>query len=357
MRIPFDSWRSKLPYLSPMSRDELFMRRALDLALLGAGSVSPNPLVGCVIVHDDLIIGEGWHKAYGGPHAEVNAVESVEKKNLLSESTVYVNLEPCSHHGKTPPCADMLVAHRVKKVVIANIDSNELVAGKGIRRLRDSGVEVVTGVLEKEGREFNKRFFTFVEKKRPYIILKWAETSDGFVARSDYESKWISNIYSRQLVHRWRSEEDAVLVGTLTAKHDNPSLNVREWSGRNPIRIVIDRSVTLDKSLNLFDGSQPTLCYNLIRNEQLPNLVFIKLGKENFLQDLILDLHKRRIQSLIIEGGSKTIDFFIQHNLWDEVRVFRSEKVFGDGIPAPVIKGKLVSEQRIMGDQLSVLRN
>ncbi|HWA33460.1 MAG TPA: bifunctional diaminohydroxyphosphoribosylaminopyrimidine deaminase/5-amino-6-(5-phosphoribosylamino)uracil reductase RibD, partial [Cyclobacteriaceae bacterium] len=248
-----------------MTHDELYMRRALDLAMLGMGHVSPNPLVGCVIVHDSTIIGEGWHKQYGEAHAEVNAVASVDKKELFRKSTVYVNLEPCSHFGKTPPCADMLARHNVKRVVIANVDTYQKVNGEGIRKLRESGAEVVTGVLEKEGRDLNKRFFTYVEKNRPFILLKWAETSDGFIAREDYSSKWISNEFSRQLGHKLRAEVDAVLVGTQTAKHDDPRLNVRDWSGKDPLRIVIDKSLKLNPKLNLFDKSQPTICYNVVR--------------------------------------------------------------------------------------------
>src|SRR5688500_17654700 len=202
--------------------DELFMLRALELAHLGTGQVSPNPLVGSVIVHEEKIIGEGWHKKYGEAHAEVNAIASVDDKNLLKESTVYVTLEPCSHFGKTPPCADLLIQHQVKKVVIANLDTNPLVSGNSIRKLREAGIEVCTGILDVKGRTLNKHFFTFVEKQRPYIILKWAETADGFIARKNFDSKWISDEYSRQLVHKWRTEEDAVLVGMRTAQQDNP---------------------------------------------------------------------------------------------------------------------------------------
>ncbi len=333
------------------------MQRAFDLALLGIGAVSPNPLVGCVIVHNDTIIGEGWHKVYGGPHAEVNAVASVNDKSLLPDSTIYVNLEPCSHYGKTPPCADMLIQHGVKKVMIANEDSNPLVGGNGIEKLREAGVEVTVGVLQKEGRELNRRFFTFVEKKRPYIILKWAETSDGFIARENRDSKWISNEYSRQLVHRWRSEEDAVLVGTGTAEYDNPSLNVRDWSGRNPVRIVSDRNLRLDKRLKLFDHSQSTLCYNILRDEDGHNLNLIKLSKENYWKNLIDELFKRRIQSVIIEGGAQTLDEFIKLDLWDEARIFRSLQSFDKGIFAPKLEGIIIKEEKIIGDQLTVIRN
>ncbi|MBY0434284.1 MAG: bifunctional diaminohydroxyphosphoribosylaminopyrimidine deaminase/5-amino-6-(5-phosphoribosylamino)uracil reductase RibD, partial [Cyclobacteriaceae bacterium] len=268
---------------------EIFMQRALELAQLGAGHVSPNPLVGCVIVLDGKIVGEGWHKKYGEAHAEINAINAVADKNSLREATVYVNLEPCSHHGKTPPCADRLIELGVKKVVIANLDTNPLVAGNGIKKLRESGAEVITGVLQKQGRELNRRFFTYVENKRPYIVLKWAQTVDGFIAHENYESKWISNEYSRQCVHRWRSEEEAVLVGTRTAQHDNPQLSVRDWSGRNPMRIVLDRFLRLSSALHLFDRSQPTLCYNLLKHEEHSNLTLIRLTEEIFFDDMIND--------------------------------------------------------------------
>ncbi|CAN5208058.1 bifunctional diaminohydroxyphosphoribosylaminopyrimidine deaminase/5-amino-6-(5-phosphoribosylamino)uracil reductase RibD [soil metagenome] len=333
------------------------MQRALDLALLGRGRVSPNPLVGCVIVCRGKIVGEGWHQAYGGPHAEVNAVESMVNRNLLSESTVYVNLEPCSHYGKTPPCADMLVRHKVKRVVIANEDSNPLVSGMGIKKLRDAGVEVVTGILQKDGRILNRRFFTYVEKKRPYVILKWAETSDGFIARDNNDSKWISNSKSRQLVHRWRSEEDAILVGSGTAEHDDPALNVRDWSGRNPIRIVSDRNLKLGPALKLFDRSQPTLCYNTLKDDESDNLIYVKLASTDYWSELIEDLYQRKIQSVIVEGGAQTLSEFIKVNLWDEARIFRSAQLFKSGVTAPRLKGNLIAEQKIVDDYLSIIEN
>ncbi len=335
-----------------MTPDELFMQRALELALLGVGQVSPNPRVGCVIVNDGKIIGEGWHQKYGEAHAEVNAVRSVQDQSLLKSSTVYVNLEPCSHFGKTPPCADLLIHHQVKKVVIANVDTNPLVGGEGIKKLQEAGVEVATGILEKQGRELNKRFFTFVEKQRPYIILKWAQTADGFVAQVNYESKWISNEYSRQLVHQWRSEEDAVLVGTRTAAHDNPTLNVREWSGRNPVRIVLDRFLRLPEKLNLFDGTQKTICYNVLKHEEHANLSLIRVEEKDFIQHVVIDLYKQKIQSVMIEGGAQTLQLFIDAALWDEARVFTSTHAFGKGIPAPSIQGSLQLGQDIFGDQL-----
>jgi diaminohydroxyphosphoribosylaminopyrimidine deaminase/5-amino-6-(5-phosphoribosylamino)uracil reductase len=336
--------------------DQLFIRRTFELALNGRGTVSPNPLVGCVIVHDNKIIGEGWHKKYGEAHAEVNAIASVENKELLKDSTAYVTLEPCSHFGKTPPCADLLISYKIKKVVIANLDSNPLVAGNGIKKLRASGIEVTSGILDKEGRELNKRFFTGVEKQRPYIILKWAETSDGFVARENHDSKWISDEYSRQLVHKWRTEEDAVLVGGRTAQFDNPQLNVRDWTGRNPVRVVIDRFLKLGKGLHLFDKSQKTICYNLLKHEEHENLLLVRLDEAEFIGQLVMDLHKQKVQSIIIEGGAVTLKHFIEAGLWDEARIFVSPKTFGKGIQAPVLSGHS-SSQQLVQDTLRIVKS
>jgi len=337
-----------------MTPDELLIQRTFELALMGVGAVSPNPRVGCVIVKDGEVLGEGWHKKYGEAHAEVNAVDSVSDKPQLKGSTVYVNLEPCSHFGKTPPCSDMLIQHGVKKVVISNLDTNPLVAGEGINKLKAAGIEVVSGVLEKEGRELNKRFFTYHEKQRPYIILKWAQTSDGFVAHSNYESRWISSEFSRQLVHKWRSEEDAVLVGTKTAAHDNPNLTVRNWSGRNPIRLVMDRFLRLSDRLNLFDRSVPTICFNVLKHEEHPNLKLVRLGEQHFLQLVVNWLHKEKIQSVIVEGGSLTLSLFIESGLWDEARIFTSSRSFGKGIPAPMFRGDLVIREQIAEDLFQV---
>lgn len=339
--------------MTGLTPDELFMQRAFDLAQLSRGLVSPNPLVGCVIVHNTHIIGEGRHEHYGQAHAEVNAVAAVKDQTLLKDSTVYVNLEPCSHFGKTPPCADMLVKHQVKKVVIANADTNPLVGGQGIEKLKASGIEVVTGILETEGRELNKRFFTFIEKKRPYIILKWAETADGFIARENFDSKWISNEHSRQLVHKWRTEEDAVLVGTSTALHDNPSLTARDWPGRSPVRIVIDRQSRLPDTLALFNCQQPTLVYTTTKSQSNTNLEFIRLEEIDFQHHLLNDLYTRNIQSVIIEGGATTLQQFINSGLWDEARVFTSDQNFGSGIPAPQFNGNLINRESVMNDTLT----
>lgn len=334
-----------------------FMNRAFELAQLGLGSVSPNPMVGCVIVHDNRIIGEGWHKKYGGPHAEVNAINNVQDKSLLHESTAYVTLEPCTHHGKTPPCVNLLIEHQLKQVIIANQDPNPLVNGGGIKRLKSAAISVETDLLAKNGREINKRFFTSIERKRPYIILKWAQTADGFIARENFDSKWISNKYSRKLVHKWRAEEDAILVGTNTAKYDNPSLNVRGWKGKDPLRLVIDKQLKLSPELNLYDSSIPTICYNSLKDQESENLVFKKINDLNFIGDILNDLHKRKIQSLIVEGGSALLNSFIEKGLWDEARVFTSKKTFESGIESPTLIKSPFSERDIKGDKLSVFRN
>jgi diaminohydroxyphosphoribosylaminopyrimidine deaminase / 5-amino-6-(5-phosphoribosylamino)uracil reductase len=338
-----------------MDRDEQFMLRAIELAELGRGKVSPNPLVGCVIVHENLIIGEGYHEYYGGPHAEPNAISSVKHQELIPSSTAYVSLEPCAHWGKTPPCANLLVEKGIKRVVIGAVDPNPLVGGKGINILKMAGVEVVSGVLESRVRDQNVRFFTFMEKKRPYIILKWAQTRDNFIAKENYDSKWISNKYSRQLVHKWRTEEDAILVGTQTAKYDNPRLNVREWKGKDPMRIVIDRRNTLSADLHLFDQSQATLCYNQVKSESHHNLEWVLMPEVFEIGEILEDLYNRKIQSVIVEGGTRLLNKFIQLELWDEARIFTARKEFGNGISAPLIKGKIKEELDIQGDKLSVI--
>lgn len=334
------------------------MRRALELAKLGQGMVAPNPMVGCVVVHNGLIIGEGWHQQYGQPHAEVNAIASVVDKSILSLSTVYVTLEPCSHFGKTPPCADLLIYHQVKRVVICNLDTNPLVGGKGIQKLHQAGIEVVTGILEAEGRALNRRFFCFIEKKRPYVILKWAESADGFVAKPNFEPTPISNELTRKWVHQWRSQEDAIMVGTRTALYDNPRLNVRDWSGKNPVRVLIDRQLRLSGVLHLFDQSQPTLVYNHVQDRQQHNLSWIKIPSEiNLLDAILSDLYQRKIQSVLVEGGTQLLESFLAQNLWDEIRVIQSPHYLQEGIKSPDFKGvKPLRQANLMGDILRIYR-
>lgn len=332
------------------------MQRALELAERGIGHVSPNPMVGCVIVHQDKIIGEEYHQKYGEAHAEVNAIDSVKDHSLLTESTAYVTLEPCAHHGKTPPCADLLIEKKIKRVVVACRDPFDQVDGKGIEKLEQAGIQVEVGMLEKEAKELNKRFFTSVEKDRPYIILKWAQTSDGFVARENYDSKWISNPHSRQLVHKWRTEEDAILVGKNTAIHDNPSLTAREWSGKNPIRILLDRNLEVNKKSNLFNSDAPTLILNAIKEENSGNIEWVKTDMNN-PWSVIRQLHERKIQSVIIEGGSQVLNSFFNENCWDEVRIFTSDSTFEKGIKAPEIDGLIEREETIFADRLTIYKN
>ena len=333
-----------------------FMQRALQLARLGAGAVSPNPMVGCVIVHDDKIIGEGYHQKYGEAHAEVNAINAVLDKSILSQSTVYVTLEPCSHFGKTPPCADLLIKHQVKEVIICNNDPNPLVAGQGIEKLRQEGIEVRFGVLEEEGRALNKRFFTYLEKKRPYIILKWAESMDGFIAKKNYEAVQISNVLSRRFVHKMRSEEDAIMVGTNTTKYDNPKLDTRFWTGKNAIRVLIDKALSLQKSLHIFDNSQITICYNLLKNEVLGNIILVKIPTNNSIEQFIIqDLYQRKIQSIIIEGGTILLQSFIDLGLWDEAFMLKSKLILEDGIEAPKIESLKILRENL-GDNLLIKR-
>ncbi len=336
-----------------ISHSQLFMQRALQLAQLGAGSVSPNPLVGCVIVHNGKIIGEGWHQKYGEGHAEVNAINSVEDKSLLSLSEVYVTLEPCSHFGKTPPCADLLIKHQVKKVIVCNHDPNPLVAGKGIEKLRQVGIEVETGILEAEGREVNKRFFTFIEKQRPYIILKWAESADGFIAKPNYQAVQISNILSRRFVHKMRAKEDAIMLGTNTARYDNPKLDTRFWTGKNAIRVVLDKDLSLPKNLHIFDNSQETICYNLLEQSTLGKTKYVKIIDKNAIEKFITnDLYQRKVQSVIIEGGSILLQSFINLGLWDEAIVLKSKKILGEGMNAPKLNKTKKSREDLAGNSV-----
>ena len=332
------------------------MHRALELAELGRGAVSPNPMVGCVIVHQDKIIGEGYHIKYGEPHAEVNAVNSVEKPDLLSESTVYVTLEPCAHHGKTPPCADLLVSKKVKKVVVACRDPFDQVDGKGIERLEAAGIETEVGILEEEAKRLNIRFFTSVKEKRPYVILKWAQTQDGFLARENYDSKWISNQYSRQLVHKWRAEEDAILVGKNTAIHDNPSLTVREWNGQNPIRVLLDSNLEVNKDSIIFNAEADTIVFNSVKDEKASNIQWIKTDINN-PRTILSKLHALKIGSVIIEGGAQVLNSFISENCWDEARVFTSKTNFDNGIEAPIISEEIATTENIFEDQLTTYKN
>ncbi len=331
--------------------DERFMHRALFLANLGLGKVAPNPLVGCVIVHDNTIIGEGYHQFYGGPHAEVNAIRQVENPDLIKNATAYVTLEPCSHFGKTPPCSDLLIKSGIQKVVIGTKDSNPLVAGKGIEKLKKAGIEVIENVLESECRQINRRFFTFHEKSRPYVILKWAQTSDGYLDKQRSSDEigvnWISEPETKSLVHKWRSEEQALLVGRNTIMNDNPSLTVRDYFGKNPTRIVIDSQLAINNVKNVFSEDAKTLVFNRIKNEKTGTIEWIKIH-ETSTELILKELYARGIQSVLVEGGSRTLQYFIIDNVWDEARVIVGNVNFGSGIKAPVMN-KLPNDTFLFG--------
>ncbi|MGV8945288.1 MAG: bifunctional diaminohydroxyphosphoribosylaminopyrimidine deaminase/5-amino-6-(5-phosphoribosylamino)uracil reductase RibD [Lutibacter sp.] len=348
-----------------MNIHEKYINRCIELAKNGLGFTYPNPLVGSVIVLNDKIIGEGWHQKAGEPHAEVNAINSVKDKSLLKDATIYVNLEPCSHYGKTPPCANLIVEIGIKKVVIGSVDANSKVSGKGILHLQNNDCSVIVGVLERECLNLNKRFFIFHNKKRPFIILKWAETEDGFIDKlrdstSENSPNWISNTYSQQLVHKMRAEEQAVLVGTSTALNDNPKLNARNWFGLNPVRIVLDKSLKIPSHYNLFDTNQKTiiLTEKVPNNDTNENSCFEQLDFNENLPKQICDiLFKYEIQSVIVEGGAQTLRTFIDENLWDEAYVFVGNTKFENGLKAP--KLKLVPNQikKISTDTLRIYVN
>jgi diaminohydroxyphosphoribosylaminopyrimidine deaminase/5-amino-6-(5-phosphoribosylamino)uracil reductase len=339
-----------------------YMHRCLELAKNGLGTTYPNPMVGSVIVYDGKIIGEGWHKKSGEAHAEVNAVNSVKDKSLLKKATIYVSLEPCSHFGKTPPCCDLIIENEIPNVVIGTVDPNIKVAGNGIKKLIEAGKNVTVGLLEKECNELNKRFFSFHEKKRPYVILKWAETQDGFIApltKSEQKPVWITNEFSRQLVHKWRSEEQAILVGTNTIIEDNPKLNTRDWSGKNPIRIVLDQNNRIPKDSPIFDNQTKTIVFSSLTNTvNKENCIFEVIDfQESVAKQILNVLFKHQIQSVIIEGGTQTLQTFIDENLWDEARVFVGKQSFKTGVKAPVFEAENTIKSRIEKDLLIISRN
>ena len=331
------------------------MERCLQLAEMGRGAVAPNPMVGAVLVYHDRIIGEGYHQQYGLAHAEVNCIGSVREglQHLISSSTLYVSLEPCAHYGKTPPCADLIAAYNIPKVVIGCIDPFAAVAGKGIQKLRASGVEVTVGLLEEKCLELNKRFFTFHKKNRPYIILKWAQSGDGFIGKWG-ERILITDEYSNRLVHRWRSEEAAILVGKNTAMLDDPLLTTRLWPGKNPVRLVVDRQLQLPATLKMFGDNERTIVFNELKMETSGSTEFYKLNPWNSLSDLANALHQLEFQSVLVEGGSRLLQSFIEEGLWDEARVFTNDKLMiRNGVPAPVLKDHFLKKsERIQSNFL-----
>lgn len=337
--------------------DQIYLQRCLELAKKALGKTYPNPMVGSVIVHEGKIIGEGYHLKAGEPHAEVNAVRSVKNIELLKESTIYVSLEPCSHFGKTPPCANMIVEHGFKKVVIGTVDLHEKVNGKGIEILENAGIEVASGKLDQESRELNKRFFTFHEKKRPFIILKWAQSGDGFLDQI-FKPAQIGNPLTKQFVHQLRSEEHAILVGTNTALNDNPSLTVREVEGRNPLRILIDFDLKVSTDAKIYNEEAQTLVFNAEKSAAENNIKFIKIEKENFLEDLMNKLFEEKIQSVIIEGGSYTLQQFIDANLWDEAIIIKNEDlIFEEGTKAPTFNFKVDVIENFENNTISFFKN
>ncbi len=322
--------------------------------------MAPNPMVGCVVVCDGKIIGEGYHRKYGGPHAEVNAIKNVADKELLKHSTLYVSLEPCSHWGKTPPCADLIIQMQIPHGVIGCKDSFDEVNGRGIARLQNAGIKVETGILEKECLEINRRFFVFNSKRRPYIILKWAQTGDGFIAREDHSSKWISNAYSRLLSHQWRAKEAGIMIGTNTAIYDNPTLSSRDMKTKNPVRIILDKNGKIPKGYHVLDGAQPTIIFTSeLRPSGLnPDYVQIDFKSPDFLKKMLNHLWELHIQSIIVEGGSQLLRSFISQHLWDEARVFTSEDVvFGKGIQAPELNTEADHSFMIQNDELTYYYN
>ena len=349
--------------MSLSERDNIFMKRCIDLAQLGLGYTAPNPMVGSVIVYNDRIIGEGYHKKYGEAHAEVNAIKNVKDKSLLKKSVLYVNLEPCSHTGKTPPCSDLIIDNQIPEVVIGTTDPNSLVQGKGIQKLKNAGIQVKQNILPEECFKLNKRFFTFHEKKRPYIIFKWAQSADGYIdiersPDTPVAPNWISNKLSRQLVHKWRGEEQAIMVGTNTVLFDNPRLDQRLSSGKSPVRIIIDRKNKIPADFNVMDGSVETIIFTENIQKPSTNIEFIEIEfDKHLIQSVLSILHDKEIQSVIIEGGKQIIESFYEQNMWDEARVFVGKTSFGNGVKAPELNLIPSFKQAILNDLLIIYKN
>ncbi len=345
-----------------MKHHEHYMARCLQLAKNGMGTTYPNPLVGSIIVHDAKIIGEGWHYKAGEPHAEVAAIASVQDQSLLKKATIYVSLEPCSHYGKTPPCSDLIIAKAIPTVVIGTVDPFAKVAGTGIQKLIQAGCDVTVGVLEDECLALNKRFFTFHTKKRPYIILKWAASSDGYIApkqRNDRAPVWITNTYSRQLVHKWRAEEQSILVGSTTVLQDNPKLTLRDWDGNHPTRIIINKKASLPNDSAVLNQSVPTIVITAHTDQRQDqhHLIFEKVNATaptDIVDQICSILHQHDIHSVLIEGGAQTLQAFIDADRWDEARVFTGATALHEGIPAPTLDAKSTTTQQLLKDMLNL---
>ncbi len=334
--------------------DELYMQRCLQLATLGAGSVAPNPMVGAVLVNNNVVIGEGFHQQYGQAHAEVNCINNVpaEMAHLIPSSTLYVSLEPCNHTGHTGPCTDFIISHNIKKVVVACRDSYEKVNGSGIEKLKNAGVDVNEGILEKEALFLNRRFFSFHKKQRPYIILKWAQTSNGFISAKDGQRLKISNEFTDRLVHRWRSDETAIIIGTNTARLDNPSLTTRLWPGKNPVRIIIDKHLQLPTHLDIFNKESLTIIINTIKNTEDGHLFYYQTAEEENMLAVVINLmHQRNLISLIVVGGTKLLQSFIDEGLWDEARVITAKKItITTGVRAPSLSNCVLQHTEEIAD-------
>lgn len=349
-------------YFCSLEIEEQYMQRCLQLAVLGAGNVAPNPMVGAVLVHDSRIIGEGYHQQFGGPHAEVNCMESVagQDKQFIAHSSLYVSLEPCAHFGKTPPCTDLIIKNKIPRVIIGCSDSFEQVAGNGIKKLQAAGIETQVGVLENECRQLNSRFFTFHEKKRPYIILKWAQSSNGMIASAREGRTIISNEFTNRMVHKWRTEEASILVGTHTARQDDPALTARLWPGNNPLRLVVDADLKLPLHLKLFDGTVKTVVFNFIKHESADNPIYHRLNREeNMVEQIVSALYTMNIQSILVEGGAKLLQSFINPGLWDEARIIENgDMMIGEGVHAPVLNNKrLYDKLQLENDSISFFKN
>ena len=344
-----------------MQEMEIYMQRCLELGLMGLGQTAPNPLVGSVIVIDGKIAGEGYHEKFGGPHAEINAITDALKSipvEKLKESTLFVNLEPCSHYGKTPPCCDAIIRYGIPNVVFGSMDPFENAAGRGMKKLIDSGVAVISGVYQTACDELNRRFFTFHQKKRPYLILKYAQSADGFIAPDDAnQERWISNEWSRKIVHQWRTEEPGIMVGTNTVLQDNPLLTARNRTGNQPVRIILDRYGRIPRSMNVFNEDAGTIVFSCIPEQNFSKTTFVIVeDDQNFLNAVMQKLYERNIQSVIVEGGLKLLSSLISMNLWDEARIFTSNKIIHKGISAPKLFGKITNEKWIDGDRLTFIK-
>ncbi len=345
-----------------MEQHQLYMHRCIQLAGLAAGHTAPNPMVGSVLVYENRIIGEGYHRQYGQAHAEVNCINSVkqEDKHLIEKSVIYVSLEPCAHFGKTPPCADLIIKNNIPTVVVGCRDPFEQVDGKGIEKLKNAGIEVIAGILENECKELNKRFFTFHAQKRPYIILKWAQSKNQKIANEDFSRVIISNPYTNRLVHKWRSEEAGILIGTNTALQDNPFLNTRNWAGPDPVRLIVDLSLRLPSTLKIFDKKQKTVIFNTIQYEDLGNLLYYKIDKEvSVVSSVLKACFDLQIQSILVEGGTRLLQSFIDEKLWDEARVIENnELIIDNGLNAPVLSNHYsISSESVLTDVISYYKN